>query len=56
MASVKRVGLFCEKDKKDKEIDNISKIIIDGCIEHWEELTAEVKDHKGKEVRKNNPT
>lgn len=40
-----------EIDKKDKEIGNISKIIIDECTDHWEELTAEIKDHKGNEVK-----
>lgn len=40
-----------ETDQNDKEIGNISEIIIDECTEHWEELTAEIKDHKGNEVR-----
>ena len=43
--------IISEIDKKDKKIDNISKIIIEECTEHWEELTAEIKDHKGNEVR-----
>ncbi len=40
-----------EADVMDKKIINLSKIIIDECTEHWEELTGEIKDNKGKDVR-----
>ncbi len=40
-----------ETDAKGKQIIEISKIIIGECKEHWEELTGEIKDKKGNDVR-----
>ncbi|MDP2767179.1 MAG: hypothetical protein Q8O41_07000 [Candidatus Methanoperedens sp.] len=35
----------------DKKIIEVSGIIIGECTEHWEELTGEIKDNKGNDVR-----
>jgi hypothetical protein len=40
-----------ETDVKDKKIIEVSKIIIHECREHWEELTGEIKDTNGNDVR-----
>lgn len=40
-----------ETDVKDEKIIEVSKIIIHECREHWEELTGEIKDTNGNDVR-----
>lgn len=40
-----------ETNVKDKRITTVSGIIISECTEHWEELTGEIKDLKGNDVR-----
>ena len=40
-----------ETDGNDKKLIEVSEIIIGECREHWEELTGEIKDNKGNDVR-----
>jgi hypothetical protein len=37
-------------NNKESKINSISKIIISECTEHWDELTSEIKDKKGRDV------